>query len=145
MKGGEIMKKIYFLSLIGVICLSLFITTVNASTYTSTLSLGDGRRLTGATRSYTAGTNKISIYVNSFTRVNGLNYTKLNVTLATDTGTSSMRVGTTNMTIDRISQTYTHNWGYLSQADRYYSFSTIVDNYNYGGLYSSHVEMSSGN
>jgi len=138
-------KKVGFLSLLLVISLSILTMTVNASSYTSTLSLGTGRYLTGSTRHYTAGVNKFSIYVDSFTRVEGLNYTKLNVTLATDTGTSSLRVGSRNLHIDRISQNYSIDWGYQSQANRYYSFSTKVDNTNYGGLYSSHVEMSSGN
>ncbi len=138
------MKKLGALSFLLIVGLSLFATVVNASTYTSTLQVSSGYYVPGAYRMYTAGNNYISLYINDFEKVQGLNYTILNIQLEEDNGTACIFVGDYDMRIDQVSTTYTHNWGYLAQGYRAYNFDTRVNGINYGGVYSSQVIMSSG-
>ena len=130
--------------------IAIFLTTmiisipcVDASTYRSTLSLGKGKYVAGATRAYTAGYNSIRIDINSFTKVDGLNYTKLQVNYIEDATNYCFNIGSVVFKID-AKTTYAHDWGNLSTGNRYYLFSTKVDGYSYGGVSSNNVIMTSG-
>lgn len=137
-------KKIGLLSmaifgvLIAVGCL-----TVSASSYTSTLNIGNGVSFSGSTRYYTAGTHKISIYVDSYTKMSLMNYTKLKIQLARDNGNSSTLLGTKTNTINDLTTTVLNNFGTQTAGNKYYSFSTKIDGTTYGGVKSNSVVMSS--
>lgn len=120
------------------------ISTVFAATrYTSTLSLGKGKNLIGATRNYPAGNNYISIYVDSFTKTSGKSYTKLKTFYFNDMGNYSVNVGSQVFTISTTGKLLVKEWGQLSAGNRYYSFSTKIDDVNHGGVQSDTVIMAS--
>lgn len=119
------------------------INKVKASQYYSTLSLGKGSYVFGATRNYTAGDNWFSVVVNSWQSVDGLNYTKLFVSINNNINGVTNQVDCVRLKINS-NQSYPHWWGYLPQQYRYYYFTTYVDGYAYGGVQSNLVTMSSG-
>lgn len=127
-----------FSVLIAVACI-----TVSASSYTSTLYIGNGSTVTGSTRYYTAGTHKISIYVDSYTKMSLMNYTKLKIQLARDNGNSSTLLGTKTNTINDLTTTVLNNFGTQTAGNKYYAFSTKIDGTTYGGVKSNSVVMSS--
>ena len=129
-----------FVSVIASMCL---IPTVYASEYKSTLSLGQGSYTAGATRPYTEGINKISIKVSSFTKVDGLSYTKLQVDYIEEAINYCFDVGSVTFKVN-AKTTYSNDWGRLSNGNRYYKFSTKVGGYSYGGVKSNNVVMTSG-
>lgn len=135
------MKKILLSGM--VIFMILFIPNVYASEYSSTLSLGQGNYTSGATRAYTEGENKISIKISSFTKVDGLSYTKLQVKYVEEASNYCFDIGSTVFKIT-AKTTYSNSWGNLGNGNRYYYFSTLIDNYSYGGLKSNKVVMTSG-
>ena len=133
-----------FIMLIAILGVVGSISTVFAATrYTSTLSLGKGRYLIGATRNYSAGNNYISIYIDSFTKTTGQNYTKLKTFYYNDMGNYSTNVGSQVFTINATGKLHVKEWGQLSAGNRYYSFTTQIDNVNHGGVQSDTVIMAS--
>ena len=137
-------KKVAILSTITIsIFIMIAFVTVNASTYHSTLSIGNGSSFTGPSRYYTAGNNKIYIGVDTWTDMNNYGYTKLGITLAKDTGTTSVLQGYQIMQISHSNVTYSEDFGKLDASYKYYAFSTRIDSKNYGGITSNYVEMTS--
>lgn len=138
------MKKIFGMTIVASLITFLFVGMVNASSYWSTLSIGQGRTVTGATRTYSPGINAISIKPYTFDKVNGLNYTKLEVALYNDNNSANPIVGTTIFKIEKEYLTLRHYFkNELPGGNRYYKFSTKVDDFNYGGVTSEEVLMMS--
>ncbi len=141
------MKKKFkksFIMLIAILGIVGSISTAFAATrYTSTLSLGKGKNLIGSTRYYPAGNNYISIYIDSFTKTSGKSYTKLKTFYFNDMGNYSTNVGSQVFTINATGKIHVKEWGQLSAGNRYYSFSTQIDDVNHGGVQSDTVIMAS--
>lgn len=135
------LKKLFILGvMIG--CIFGFVGKVNASSYTSTLYLGNGYYLQGSTRTYTSGINWITIDVSSFNKINGMDYTKLQVDYIEEASTYCTKIGTHTFTIKSKAR-YAKNWGTLSTGNRYYRFATKINNVTYGGVTSNNVVMQS--
>ena len=137
------MKKTLGITATALFITFAFVAMMNASTYWSTLSLGTGRTLKGATRAYTAGINAISINPYTFEKANGLDYTKLEVALYDDVSTANPLVGTVKFRVDDNKNKLRYYFGDQPAGNRYYKFSTKVDGFNYGGVTSEEVLMMS--
>lgn len=141
MKKNFKKNLIIILAIIGMVS---SISSVFATTrYYSTISIGTGKRLIGSTRTYPAGDNYISIYIDSFTKTSGADYTKLRVYYYNDMGNYSTSVGSQTLKISEKGQLHVKDWGQLKAGNRYYSFSTQIDNVNHGGVKSNTVIMAS--
>lgn len=135
------MKKVILCSTLLAVFSFVMIMGVSASSYISTLSLGQGKSVTGQTRQYTKGNYVVYVKINSFTKADGLDYTKLSVTKDSNYGNFSS-LKTLISTVDRKTS-YTYSFGADSQSNTKYTFSTKVGGYNYGGVTSNRVEMKS--
>lgn len=127
-------RFIMALMLVGVISVS-FLGTVYAAittTYRSSLSLGSGMSLVGGTRNYPLkGNMKLSIKPNWLE--NGS--TKVRVSLDGDTGTSCVRKGTKDYSMNSTGTTYKKTVASSVAAGNYfYVFTTKVDGVSYGGI-----------
>lgn len=127
-----------FSVLIAVACI-----TVSASSYTSTLYIGNGSTVTGSTRYYTAGEHKISISIDKWTNYGNIGYSKLLIRLVQDNGTSSTSLSTATKKITTANVSIMSWMGTHSASDKYYVFSTRVDGTTYGGITSNNVTMQS--
>ncbi len=115
---------------------------VCASSYVTTLNIGNGDFVRGTDNYYTAGANQIMIGINSWTNYNNRGYTNLKISLVTGVSGSF----TNNVKIMKISSANVsqhEDFGYLTAGARHYEFSTLIDGITYGGVVSDHVVMSS--
>jgi len=144
-KFGYLLKNNFnAVFLIAVIC-SLFLTiaSVSASSYTSYLSLGNGKYVIGATRYYTAGKHTVMTEPTSLTNYGNKGYTKLHIVLAQDNGNSSTYLSSATQKIFSTNVCITSDMGYQNASNKYYTFSTKVDGVVYGGVYAKKVLMES--
>lgn len=141
-------KKMVATMFFALICCSLFISVVSASSYTSMLQL-DSANLTGSTRYYTAGTNKFSITPTKLTPQEGGEYVQLKVTLNEETSSYCFIIGTRYLDMYKrllaAKQDYWDTFGYQPAGRRFYTFSTKHNNTDWGYVYApdGNVKMSS--
>ena len=122
--------------LLGLAICGILINIVSASSYYSSLEM-DTATLKGATRYYSAGTNKIFIKPTKLTPQEAGEYVQLRVQLNEDTGSMCVLVGTRYIDMYKklLGQTYDENFGYLSSGNKYYYFTTNHDNVDWGYVY----------
>lgn len=130
-------NKIFAFLFLAIVCCGLFIGTASASRYKSMLRLKHAH-LTGSTRYYTAGQNKIFIKPTSLTPMEASEYVQLKIQLTEDTGSLCILVGTRYMDMYKAmlpDQTYSENFGYLAAGDKYYYFATDHEGRDWGDIY----------
>lgn len=104
---------------------------------------GNGSTVIGSTRYYTKGTHRISTSIDSWTNYASRGYTKLRISLARDNGNSSTLLGAQTNTISTSGICTLNNFGSQAAGNKYYSFTTKIDNVIYGGIVSNQVDMTS--
>ncbi len=130
-------NKIFAFMSLALICCGLLVDTVSASSYKSSLSLKHAH-LTGATRYYSAGSNRIYIKPTSLSPAEAGEYVQLQIQLYEDTGSSCILVGTRYMDMYKSmlpDQVYKKDFGYLSSGDKFYFFATDHEGRDWGDVY----------
>lgn len=139
------MKRFLSMTIVAALFSCLLIGCIKASVYSMALNIGTGETKNSQVHNYTAGNMGVGLKANSFTKVDGLNYTRLSATLYNITGTiTPIYVGTGTMRFTNTNEIEMTTYGYQEQGRKMFGFSTKVNGYNYGGLYSDNVTMTSG-
>lgn len=130
---NKMVKGFFALSVL--ICCIIVISNASAAVlkkYTSSLSLGTGKYLIGATRSYsTSGAFKLSMKANWLETGS----TVVRTQLIKDTGTTNTLIGVQDYAVKNTTTTYKKTFSKKSDAGKYYyAFSTKVDGVSYGGI-----------
>ena len=120
---------------------------IKVSAKTISIYVPYGKHYTTETENFINGTNSISIYVDNFINENGTSIgniydsSKLRVQYIENASTYCIKLGDTNMSV-YINRTVSHNWGYMSAGNRFYSFYANIDGKSYYGIKSNSVTMS---
>lgn len=117
--------------------------TVCASSYVSTLYIGNGSTVAGSVRYYTAGDHKIMIGIDSWTNYASRGYTNVYIDLVSDDGNLCVTLGSKTMKVTSANVSKTNYFGQQSAGDKYYLFKTKNGSTVYGGIKSSNVVMTS--
>ena len=137
------MKKKLVVPIVAILALFVFSLGVfaeNMSWWPSTLSLGIGSSVNGATRKYYAGRNKIRIAVSQLVTDQTHKEVRLATTYSEEASNYCELIG--SVIFKTTHQTgFEKDWGLLQNGNRFYTFSTKINGTSYAGLISKEVIM----